>query len=314
MNFDEPLDQGGDRNLGDGDGDVGDGDGDGYVSLDLFDDEMAVSSAPTLTRPDGTVVQPINNRPFELGVSSDGRFHLTFVIDTASFDGEELNYGVDVALQLQDAPASYTATWGEVSSGTAPSAGTAVMNFDEYPTVTSTSASGTVTLDSYIVESASGYGYDASVSLALSFYNVAFTTQTGPWMVNGTLQLVGKEGGVDPGVPPGDGDSDCLSGTWQTPTCGGVKYQQLTFDGESGQYTNPDCNDICTDLIFPFNYTVSGDSVTLSYLDPPQPSCNIENPPVLMKPENDDVFTFTCDEYSLVTTTSLGTTTYTRVY
>jgi hypothetical protein len=53
--------------------------------------------------------------------------------------------------------------------------------------------------------------------------------------------------------------------------------------------------------------------VTLHYTDPPQPTCTgISNPPQLQKPATDDTFTFTCEGGSLKTTSSAGTTTYTR--
>lgn len=128
-------------------------------------------------------------------------------------------------------------------------------------------------------------------------------------IVSAAAAAAGSSGGGGGG---GGGGAGCLSGTWKTPTCGSAKLQQLKFDATTGSYSNPDCNDICTDLIFPFNYKVSGNSVTLAYTEPPQPSCpSIDNPPKLQKPA-DDTFTFTCESGKLVTTTAKGTTTYTR--
>jgi hypothetical protein len=127
------------------------------------------------------------------------------------------------------------------------------------------------------------------------------------------------DGGIDAGTQPGGGGKGCLSGTWTTPACGpsSAQLQRLTFDNDTmGKYANPDCATpvICSDLMFPFGYTVVGSSVTLHYSDPPQPTCKgIDNPPKLGKPAN-DTFTFTCEGGSLVTTTtSTGAkTTYTR--
>jgi hypothetical protein len=79
----------------------------------------------------------------------------------------------------------------------------------------------------------------------------------------------------------------------------------------SGAFTNPDCNDICNPLVFNFNYTVNGSSVTLNYGVPAPVECSgygTQQPP---QPNNDS-FTYTCTATQLTTTTSSGTVSYTR--
>ncbi len=104
----------------------------------------------------------------------------------------------------------------------------------------------------------------------------------------------------------------CPIGNWKTPSCGGAKQQQLLLNSDgSGSFTNPDCNNICDPLKFPFNYTVSGSSVTLRYTTPPSVACEgygQQQPP---RPK-DDTFQFSCSGNQMTTTTSLGTIIYTK--
>lgn len=107
------------------------------------------------------------------------------------------------------------------------------------------------------------------------------------------------------------GSGACYVGKWRTPNCGGTKTEtlQLNSDG-TGYLALPDCYNICEDLLFPFNYTVNGNTITLNYTDPPAIYCigfGYEKPP---KPNN-DTFSFTCSGNTL-TTTSNGSKTYTK--
>lgn len=67
---------------------------------------------------------------------------------------------------------------------------------------------------------------------------------------------------------------DCLVGCWQRPVCGGAKFARVEFAPSGmGQLFNPDCKDICTDLIFPYSWSSTGSSVTLTYSTPPAVTC-----------------------------------------
>jgi hypothetical protein len=296
-----------------------------HFQFHLTHDEMAISFAPTLTRPDGTVVEVSAIRPYALDVDVLGDFKVSFVIDSPSADpsaGEELfNYGIEVAFKLGDnddeAPATYKAVPGDAEYDS-PADGTAITSFD-FENSVGTDVSGEVALDTYVKAPTDKFE-DGALALSLNFKHLSVTTKEGIWLVSGTLLLRGTEGGIDGNTPPGGGDGDgdgdatgCLTGTWKSDTCGGAKEQKLIFDGANSKYTNPDCNDICTDLIFPFTPEVTGNSVTLHYTEvTEQPDCNIDNPPLLMKPTVDDTFTFECVDGMLSTTTSTGTTTYHR--
>jgi hypothetical protein len=117
----------------------------------------------------------------------------------------------------------------------------------------------------------------------------------------------------NPAEPTGSGGegATCLEGTWaEDPAdCAGMPIT-LSFQGGTGRFTNPDCNGICTPIVFPYSYTVSGDTVTLNYATPPPVTCDGESYPI-DQPAN-DTFSFTCEGNTLTTTTSLGTTTYRR--
>jgi hypothetical protein len=104
----------------------------------------------------------------------------------------------------------------------------------------------------------------------------------------------------------------CLTGIWETSVCKGAQHQTLSFDNDGkGSFTNPDCNNICSDLIFPYTYSVTGSSVTLNYTQPEPVSCSGYSTQTPPKPK-DDVFEFICSGNQLTTTTSLGTVIHTR--
>lgn len=169
--------------------------------------------------------------------------------------------------------------------------------------------------DSTWVSVAHGTAIEASHTVALKSDDSRWS-----WGDNGSGQLgVGDVAQREtptkiPETPPSNigGGSSCLVGTWKTPTCGGTKQQTLLFNSNgSGAFTNPDCNDICNPLVFNFNYSVNGSSVTLHYGVPAPVECTgygSQQPP---KP-NDDTFTYTCAANQLTTTTALGTTVYTK--
>ena len=111
---------------------------------------------------------------------------------------------------------------------------------------------------------------------------------------------------------PGTGSGACYVGRWSTPNCGGRKTETLQFSADgSGYLALPDCNGICQDLRFPFNYTVNGSTITLRYTTPPPVSCTGYGTQRPDTPKN-DVLTFTCSG-SKLTTTSAGSKTYSRM-
>ena len=90
------------------------------------------------------------------------------------------------------------------------------------------------------------------------------------------------------------------------------KTATLSFTSSgSGQFTNPECNGLCTDITFGYTYTVSGSSVTLHYVSSKPVSCS-GNTSTPAKPTTDDTFAFTCSGNSLTTMTSRGSASYTR--
>jgi hypothetical protein len=112
--------------------------------------------------------------------------------------------------------------------------------------------------------------------------------------------------------PPPEGTGSCLVGNWKRPTCGGTKQQSLLLNANgSGEFRNPDCNNICNALVFNFNYTSTSTSVTLHYGVPDPVACEGFEPQRPPQP-NDDTFTYTCSGNQLTTTTSSGTVTYTK--
>lgn len=107
------------------------------------------------------------------------------------------------------------------------------------------------------------------------------------------------------------GSGACYVGKWRTANCGGAKTEVLQLNNNgTGYLALPDCQNICEDLVFPFNYTVAGNMITLQYTTPPKVYCTgfgEEQPP---KPNN-DILTFTCSGNTL-TTTANGSKTYTK--
>jgi hypothetical protein len=110
----------------------------------------------------------------------------------------------------------------------------------------------------------------------------------------------------------GPGSGPCYVGKWGVATCNGQKTEILQFNSDgSGYLSLPDCNSICQDLRFPFNYTLSGNAITLNYTTPPPVTCVGYGSQRPDKPRN-DVLTFTCSGAKL-TTTSSGSKTYSRM-
>lgn len=109
----------------------------------------------------------------------------------------------------------------------------------------------------------------------------------------------------------GSGSGDCYVGHWTSVRCGNGKKEtlQLNADG-TGYLALPDCNNICEDMKFPFNYTISGGSITLHYTNPPNVYCQGYGSQPVDKPKN-DTFSFTCSGNTL-TTFGSSPRTYTR--
>ena len=123
---------------------------------------------------------------------------------------------------------------------------------------------------------------------------------------------VGTQTGTEPSTTePGAGN--CLSGVWKTDMCGGTKKGSMSFNGNSGEVRIPDCNGVCDDIIYKYDYTVSGESVTLKYNGSSPvncPSLGVTQTPD--PPKTNDTFEFTCGNGTLTTKTSRGTASYTR--
>ncbi len=74
-------------------------------------------------------------------------------------------------------------------------------------------------------------------------------------------------------VDPGPGAGACPIGVWKALACSG-KYTILRFNSNgTGAFERPDCNGICTNLIFNFKYTISGSTATLTYTTTEETYC-----------------------------------------
>ena len=125
-------------------------------------------------------------------------------------------------------------------------------------------------------------------------------------------------GGGNPGG--GSGTSACPVGKWATPTCNGNKSLIYYFGSNGEGYSeNPDCNAICTPLVFRFKYTISGNKITYQFTSTDNVTCggSTSKPQV---PTGSHTITFTCSdngnklitEYANVQTGARTTTTFTK--
>ncbi|AKD04218.1 hypothetical protein PKOR_15405 [Pontibacter korlensis] len=130
-------------------------------------------------------------------------------------------------------------------------------------------------------------------------------------------------GGGTPGGFPGGGTgtSACPVGKWATPTCNGNKSLIYYFGANGEGYSeNPDCNGICTSMIFRFKYTVSGNKITYNFTSTDNVTCygSTSKPAV---PTGTHSITFTCTdngnklitEYANIQTGARTTSTWTKV-
>ncbi|WP_026461244.1 hypothetical protein [Adhaeribacter aquaticus] len=88
----------------------------------------------------------------------------------------------------------------------------------------------------------------------------------------------------------------CPIGTWKTHSCNGAANKFLIYhfasDG-TGYASNPDCNDICTPMIFKFKYSISGNKITYNFTSTEEVNCGgtSSKPNV---PTSTQTITFTC--------------------
>jgi hypothetical protein len=106
---------------------------------------------------------------------------------------------------------------------------------------------------------------------------------------------------------------DCIVGTWYDDACGNPTGNVWTFNSNgSGSFSQPDCNGICSNLIFNFTYTISGSTCSINYAaQQPLVYCDGFEPSSPPSPNNES-FTFECNETSLTVTSGTGTNVFTR--
>ncbi len=134
-------------------------------------------------------------------------------------------------------------------------------------------------------------------------------------MLSWTKSTGGSGGGGNGGGGNGGGGTggECYQGTWYSNACGDPKGVIWTLNKDmTGSFSNKDCNGICTPIVFTFKYTVSGNTINVSY-DATQPIVKCDGyedsrPP---KPK-DGSFTFTCSGDKLTVNSGNGPNTFTR--
>lgn len=111
----------------------------------------------------------------------------------------------------------------------------------------------------------------------------------------------------------GTGGSDCIVGVWYSEACGNPNGVVWTFNSNgTGSFSNPDCNGICTNIVFNFSYTISGSTCTVDY-DAQQPLvyCDGYDPASPQSP-NTESFSFECSGNTLTVTSGTGTNVFTK--
>jgi hypothetical protein len=104
----------------------------------------------------------------------------------------------------------------------------------------------------------------------------------------------------------------CIEGKWGYMTCSSSKEQIWYFDSNgSGYFTNPDCNNICEDLKFNFNYTISGNTCNVDYTSADAVYCDGYGTNTPQTP-SDDSFEFSCSGNSLTVTSGSGSNVFYR--
>lgn len=113
----------------------------------------------------------------------------------------------------------------------------------------------------------------------------------------------------------------CPVGKWGSPTCSSGSGKQLIFffgkDG-TGYTSNPDCNSICTDLLFRFTYTVSGSTISYTFTSADDVRCSSSTSrPNLPSPRGPYNITYTCgnngNQLTTQTSGSQSSATFTRL-
>lgn len=109
----------------------------------------------------------------------------------------------------------------------------------------------------------------------------------------------------------------CPVGKWASPTCGGRAKLIFFFGSDGDGYTsNPDCNGICSDIIFRFHYTVSGDKISYSFFKTDDVICNGVNRGAPTVPAGNFTITYTCsndgNQLTTQTTGSQSSATFTK--
>lgn len=108
--------------------------------------------------------------------------------------------------------------------------------------------------------------------------------------------------------------SGCLTGQWSKVACNSGEKQLWIFNKDlTGRFENPDCNNICENIKFPFTYTIQGNTCYINYSQPPSVYCTgygINTPP---KPNNDS-FTFNCSGNKLSVSSGSGPADFNRDY
>jgi hypothetical protein len=114
----------------------------------------------------------------------------------------------------------------------------------------------------------------------------------------------------------GNGGAECPVGTWtKAASCSSNPtpppfYWVFRADG-TGYTENPDCNGICTPMVYHFSYTISGNSINYTFTSTDDVYCNSVNQGAPAVPSGNHSITFSCssdgNQLTIETTTGMQT-------